>query len=76
MANGDRWTVGDLAARNLSGYDALAGNALEATLEAGQRRLGPRPSPRLDPGAVLGGEGSMALDGSFTFDRGRIGSTA
>ena len=34
VAVGDRWTVGDLAARNLSGYDALAANALEATLEA------------------------------------------
>ena len=65
---GDHWTVGDLAARNLSGYDAIAANSLEATLEAVQgdsarvRLLG---SVR---GAALGGEGSMACDGSFLFD--------
>ena len=65
----DRWIVGDLAARNLSGYDALASNALEATLEsvdgtsARIRLLG------TIRGAALGGEGSMACDGSLTFDR-------
>ena len=66
---GARWTVGAEAARSLSGYDALAANTLEATLEAADadtarvRLLG---SIR---GAALGGEGSMACDGSFTFDR-------
>jgi hypothetical protein len=69
VAVGDRWIVGELAARNLSGYDALASNALEATLEAVDeasvrvRLLG------TIRGAALGGEGSMACDGSFTFDR-------
>ncbi len=69
VAVGDRWAVGDLAARNLSGYDALAANSLEATLEsvdddrARVRLLG---SIR---GAALGGEGSMACDGGFSFDR-------
>jgi hypothetical protein len=69
VAVGDRWTVGDLAARNLSGYDALASNSLEGTLEvidatsARVRLLG------TIRGAALGGEGSMACDGSFTFDR-------
>jgi len=69
VAVGDRWTVGDFAARDLSGYDALASNALEATLEtldeesARVRLLG---SIR---GAALGGEGSMACDGTFHFDR-------
>src|SRR6202011_673494 len=69
VAVGDRWTVGDYAARNLSGYDALAINGLEATLEsvddasARVRLLG---SIR---GAALGGEGTMACDGTFTFDR-------
>ncbi len=69
VAVGDRWTVGDLAARNLSGYDALASNALEATLEAvdaGSARVRLLGTIR---GAALGGEGSMACDGSFTFDR-------
>ena len=66
---GDRWDVGDLAARNLSGYDALATNALEATLEAlddASARVRLLGSIR---GAALGGEGTMACDGSFTFDR-------
>jgi hypothetical protein len=69
VAIGDRWTVGDLAAKNLSGYDSLASNALEATLEALDddsarvRLLG------TIQGAALGGEGSMACDGSFTIDR-------
>jgi len=69
VAVGEHWTVGDLAAKNLSGYDVLAANTLEATLESVRgdvlkvRLLG---SIR---GAALGGEGSMACDGSFTFDR-------
>ena len=66
---GDRWTVGDLAAKNLSGYDALAANALEVTLEAvdvDSARLRLLGTIR---GAALGGEGSMACEGSATFDR-------
>ena len=69
VAVGDHWTVGDLAAKNLSGYDALAANALEATLEAldeSSARVLLLGSIR---GAALGGEGSMACDGSYTFDR-------
>ncbi len=69
VAVGDRWTVGDLVARNLSGYDALAANSLEATLESvddGSARVRLLGTIR---GAALGGEGSMACDGSFTFDR-------
>ncbi len=69
VAVGDRWTVGDFAARDLSGYDALASNVLEATLEAvddASARVRLLGSIR---GAALGGEGSMACDGTFTFDR-------
>ncbi len=69
VAVGDHWTVGELAARNLSGYDALASNALEATLEAfGTDSARVRLLGTIR-GATLGGEGSMACDGSFTFDR-------
>jgi hypothetical protein len=71
---GDRWTVGNDAARGLSSYDALAVNKLEATLEALDES-----SARIDlsgevRGAVLGGEGTIAYNGSLTFDRkaGRI----
>ena len=66
---GDHWTIGELAARNLSGYDALAANSLEATLEAlddSAARVRLLGSIR---GAALGGVGSMACDGSFRFDR-------
>jgi len=66
---GDHWTVGDLAARNLSGYDALAGNALEATLESLDESSAKIRLLGTIRGAALGGEGSMACDGVFTFDR-------
>ena len=66
---GDHWTVGDLAARNLTGYDAIAVNALEATLEAFDAASARVRLLGTVRGAVLGGEGSMACDGSFTFDR-------
>jgi hypothetical protein len=69
VAVGDRWIVGDLAARNLSGYDALATNALEATLEAVDESSARVRLLGTIRGAALGGEGSMACDGSFTFDR-------
>ncbi len=69
VAVGDRWVIGDLAARNLSGYDALASNALEATLEALDETSARVRLLGTIRGAALGGEGSMACDGSFTFDR-------
>jgi hypothetical protein len=69
VAVGDHWTIPAEAARGLSGYDALAANTLEATLEAvdeGFARFKLLGSIR---GAALGGEGSMACDGSFRLDR-------
>jgi hypothetical protein len=71
---GDHWAVEDAAARSLSAYDTLTVNKLEATLEsvdAGAARVRLRGEVR---GAVLGGDGTMACDGSYTFDRkaGRI----
>jgi hypothetical protein len=69
VAIGDKWVVGDLAARNLSGYDALASNALEATLDALDADSARVKLLGTIRGAALGGEGSMACDGSFSFDR-------
>ena len=69
VAVGDRWVVGDLVARNLSGYDALATNALEATLESVDESSARVRLLGTIRGAALGGEGTMACDGSFTFDR-------
>jgi hypothetical protein len=69
VAVGDHWPVGDSAARSLSQYDALTSQTLVATLEeadAGSARVRLRGEIR---GSVLGGEGSMACDGTFTFDR-------
>ncbi len=66
---GDHWTVGPLAAKNLSGYDALAVNALEATLEALDESTARVRLLGTIQGAALGGEGSMACDGSFVLDR-------
>ena len=69
VAVGDRWVVGELAARNLSGYDALAANALEATLEAVDADTARVRLLGTIRGAALGGEGSMACDGVLGFDR-------
>ena len=74
VALGDRWKVGTDAARSLSGYDALAANGLMATLDSlddATAKVSLRGEIR---GAVLGGEGTIACDGSFGFDRksGRI----
>jgi hypothetical protein len=71
---GDRWTVGNDAARGLSGYDALAANRLEATLDAVDEATARIRLAGEVRGAVLGGEGTIACDGSLTFDRraGRI----
>ena len=66
---GDHWTIGELAARNLSGYDALVANSLEATLDALDDSTARVRLLGTIRGAALGGEGSMACDGSFRFDR-------
>ncbi len=66
---GDHWVVEDGAVRSLSAYDKLTVNKLEATLEAVENtsaRVRLRGEVR---GSVLGGEGTMACDGSYTFDR-------
>jgi hypothetical protein len=66
---GDHWRVGGDAARGLSGYDALAVNALEASVEsldAAEAVLRLKGEIR---GAALGGTGTIACDGTFRFDR-------
>ncbi len=70
----DHWKVSAEAARSLSGYDALAVNGLEATLTALDEDAARFRLRGEVQGAVLGGEGTIACDGTFTFDRkaGRI----
>jgi hypothetical protein len=69
VAKGDRWTVGDDAARSLSGYDALASNRLEATLETLDDASATLKLTGEVRGAALGGEGAISFNGQAGFDR-------
>jgi len=69
VAVGDHWPIGALAARSLSGYDALASNGLEATLESLDENNAKIKLAGVVRGAALGGEGSITCAGSFSFDR-------
>ena len=69
VAVGDHWTVGDDAARSLSAYDALASNALEATLESVDEKTAKVRLRGVLRGAALGAEGTITASGSFTVDR-------
>lgn len=69
VAPGDHWTVGLAAARNLSAYDIVRENQLQATLETvepGSARVKLTGEVR---GSRLGGEGTIRFEGGFTFDR-------
>jgi len=69
VAKGDHWQVADEAARSLSGYDTLSVNTLRATLESlDDESARVRLSGEVK-GSVLGGEGTIHCEGSFTFDR-------
>ena len=72
---GDRWKVSLSSARGLSAYDTIAGNTLEATLATLDDDTAVVRLAGEVKGSILGGEGSIAFNGSFTFDRkaGRIG---
>jgi hypothetical protein len=74
VAVGETWEIGRDAARALSDYDALASNTLRAKLEAlDEATAGIRLAGQVR-GAARGGEGTVTLDGTLTFDRklGRI----
>jgi hypothetical protein len=66
---GDRWVVGNAAARSLSSYDALAVNRLEATLESADESTARIKLSGEVRGAALGGEGVIEFTGDFSFDR-------
>ncbi len=66
---GDRWLAREAAAQTVSGYDTITENKLEATLEsADESKARIRVKGRIQ-GRVLGGPGTIACDGFFTFDR-------
>ena len=74
VAVGDHWVVEDAAARSLSAYETLTSNTIEATLESVDALTAKVQLRGEIRGSVLGGDGTMACDGSLTFDRkaGRI----
>ena len=65
----DHWKVGDSAARALSSYDTIGSNGLEATLATVDDAKATIRLKGEVRGSVLGGEGTMTFDGSYTFDR-------
>ena len=65
VAVGDHWRVGGDAARGLSGYDALAANALDATVESLDATAAVFRLKGEIRGAALGGEGTIACDGTL-----------
>ena len=78
VSKGESWTVGNDAARSLSGYDALDDNALKATLESVDDAKAVVRLKGSVRGSYLGGPGTITLEGSFAFDRkaGRVESLA
>ena len=69
VAAGDRWTVGEAAARALSSYDSIVTNSLEASLETIDDANAHFKLTGEVKGSRFGGEGTIKYEGSFTFDR-------
>jgi hypothetical protein len=66
---GDHWAVADSAVRALSEYDQISSHTVEATLESLDASVAKFTVQGQIRGSAFGGEGSMACNGSFTFDR-------
>ncbi len=69
VKTGDHWPVRDAGAKALCGYDVVASNRLEASLESvdeNQARIRLRGQIQ---GSALGGAGTMTCAGLLTFDR-------
>jgi hypothetical protein len=66
---GETWPIGPLAARALTDYEALAANTLRGKLEALDADTATIRVAGSVRGAVRGGEGTMACDGTLVFDR-------
>ncbi|MDR3634248.1 MAG: hypothetical protein P4L84_10605 [Isosphaeraceae bacterium] len=67
---GDRWRIGNDGARGLSGYDVLATNSVDATLEAlDDAKAQVKFAGTIRGASYGGGEGTVQAAGSFTFDR-------
>ncbi len=66
---GDTWALGADVARALSDYDALATNTLKAKLEALDADTARAHLAGEVRGAARGGEGTVTIEGTLTFDR-------
>lgn len=66
---GDRWPASAEAARNLSDYDAITTNGLEAKLEAFDDATARIKIGGEVKGSARGGEGTIRITGQLTFDR-------
>ncbi len=69
VVQGDHWRVGGDAVRGLSGYDALASNALDATVESLDATAAVIRLKGEIRGAALGGAGTVSCEGTLRFDR-------
>lgn len=69
VAVGETWAIGAEAARALSEYEALATNTLRAKLEEADAAVARIHLAGQVRGAVRGGEGTVTIDGTLTFDR-------
>jgi hypothetical protein len=70
VSPGDHWRVSNDGARGLTGYDVLATNTLEATLEAYDEAVAHiKLRGEVRGAAYGGGEGTTSASGGLTFDR-------
>lgn len=70
VTKGDHWRISNDGARGLSGYDVLATNSVEATVEAiddSSARIA--FTGEIRGASYGGGEGTVRASGTFTFDR-------
>lgn len=69
VAVGDAWDIPAAVAQSLSDYDALASNTLRAQVEILDDDVVRVRLAGSIQGAARGGEGTVTVDGFFTFDR-------
>ncbi len=66
---GDKWPVSAFTARNLSDYDTITSNGLEAKLDSLTDDLAEVRVGGVVKGSVRGGDGEIRISGRYTFDR-------
>jgi hypothetical protein len=69
VAVGDEWLIADSAARGLCDYEAIASSTLKGKLDSFDHATARIRLAGEVRGAARGGEGTITLKGSLTFDR-------